>query len=136
MTTPLTPKREQEIRARDAAATPGPWSANEPTGFVVDPTGQPLAIFGGGLQDRADAAFIAHAREDVPTLLAEIERLRSLVANARLQARNEVAGEVVAYCPDHGYHDTCRIACHCDIADEFRNSSVAPTCVPVEEVTR
>jgi len=95
-----------------------------------------LAIFGGGLQDRADAAFIAHAREDVPALLAEIERLRSLVANARLQARNEVADEIVAYCPDHGYHDTCRIACHCDIADEFRDSSVAPTCVPVEEVTR
>ncbi len=54
-----TPKpsidRILEIVARVDAASPGPWAA---------PTTD------------ADAEFLAHAREDVPFLLAEIVRLR------------------------------------------------------------
>jgi hypothetical protein len=33
--------------------------------------------------DPADAAFIAHAREDIPKLLAEVERLRALAAQTK-----------------------------------------------------
>lgn len=38
---------------------------------------------------KEDAAFIVHAREDIPKLLAEIERLRSEVANGLLAERIE-----------------------------------------------
>lgn len=34
----------------------------------------------GGIIRREDAEFIAHAREDVPALVAEVERLRALLA--------------------------------------------------------
>jgi regulator of replication initiation timing len=44
------------IRKRAEAATPGPWFAEA--------------------ANTADAEFIAHARQDVPKLLAEIERLK------------------------------------------------------------
>ena len=71
------------IRARAEAATPGPWSLQE--------SNQGGAILLRGLENdnrlrrhpqshlqvvpEADAVFVAHAREDVPALLAEVERL-------------------------------------------------------------
>lgn len=77
------------IRARAEAATPGPWERggkwNETAVYAKDGT----MIAGqwdyeeGGISEVPDADFIAHAREDIPTLLAlideqqaEIERLR------------------------------------------------------------
>lgn len=35
----------------------------------------------GGIVDSADQAFIRHAREDIPALLAEVEKLRSYCAD-------------------------------------------------------
>lgn len=65
----------EPIKARCEAATPGPWfcdgdmdsvwSDAHPHGHVVtDPEGQ-------------DGPFIAHARTDVPALVAEVELLRA-----------------------------------------------------------
>lgn len=83
--------RLDEIRAREEAATPGPWVAfghfntDEQVTIMADTDGgeyvaiwdRPWAI--GGHDERSirdDAAFIANARQDIPYLLAEVERLR------------------------------------------------------------
>lgn len=85
----MTPAERAEIRARAEAATPGPWERQE-----VD--GQPTAgvgyrILAGHLERnlivaewRGDAAFIAHARTDIPALLDEVERTEGWVENLRI----------------------------------------------------
>lgn len=98
-------KRVVEIRARAEAATSGPWTAGECTpfspkqkspfdesgAFIYGPDGNgyssdPVVV--GGHQDEQggavgvllpeDAEFIAHARQDIPDLLVEVERLREI----------------------------------------------------------
>lgn len=71
----------------------------------------------------APAVDLARA---VPLMAASIERLRARVAeleqqrsDTRAQALREAAGDVAAYCPDHGTHGTARMTCHCEIADEL-----------------
>jgi len=77
-----------EIEALAAAATPGPW-----TPFLegTQPIGGCSVIWVAGLNDAPDMylwldhemapdedfEFVAHAREDVPHLIAEIRRLKS-----------------------------------------------------------
>lgn len=110
----MSPTELAAIAARAEAATPGPWvfeRADLLTEGMADttyqhirsgPVGvadtyhcQPIAIEGFGRMSGyipprhgkvADAAFIAHAREDVPSLLAaldeasrEIDRLKALL---------------------------------------------------------
>lgn len=106
MTAPLSDARMVGIRARAEAATDGPWGVSDevPT-FVV------TCLDGEGTitdyLDEADAEFIAHARTDVPALLAEvdrqaaeIDRLRKAVkgervrAEARRDALEEAVGEL------------------------------------------
>lgn len=79
---PLTPNHLDEIVARHKAATAGPW-----TSFVEGrdhTSGSSFIRTGGddielsGATD-ADQDFIAHARQDIPRLLAEVERLRALL---------------------------------------------------------
>ena len=97
--------RLSEIQARAEAATPGPWKPFQPCneeGYtdwwvwrdngdpfyngVVNVSGreEPGAVGDACItdgsdpeQEHNDAAFIAHAREDIPYLLAEVERLRA-----------------------------------------------------------
>jgi hypothetical protein len=62
-----------EIRARCEAATGGPWEVGHKCEiytrhYQVGPIGD--------FWEPADARFTAHAREDIPALLAEVERLR------------------------------------------------------------
>lgn len=77
-----------EIEARLAAATKGPWQSfvegrDHLAGdsFIrtggMDNDSPDIYLSGGTLQDQD---FIAHARQDIPTLLAEVRRLRSLLA--------------------------------------------------------
>lgn len=83
----------EAIRARCEAATPGPWFAATSNrrkdgigvvGRLADRgTGKAIAVFAGEPRSRnADAEFTAAAREDVPALLAEVERLQALVEQA------------------------------------------------------
>jgi hypothetical protein len=61
------------IEQRMRAASRGPWS------LVRDPENGMLLIHnaeGRLVSGEADAAFIAHARQDIPKLLEEVERAR------------------------------------------------------------
>lgn len=80
----------EAIKARCEAATEGPWfvdrvgEINDPSWHIAD------AIRWQGWtnalrfdEDRETAEFVAHARADVPALVAEVERLRAELAWVR-----------------------------------------------------
>jgi hypothetical protein len=70
---PLDDARLAEIKARVEAASKGPWKVCEDYSDVLDGDGhQIISHFHDG-----DGQFTAHAREDVPALLAEVERLKA-----------------------------------------------------------
>ncbi len=85
---PLSETYLNEVRERCAAATPGPWVSivegrDQPLGgasFIMrgkkEAWEEDLYLDGGTI---ADQDFIAHARQDIPLLLDEIERLRKLL---------------------------------------------------------
>ena len=81
----------EAIKARAAAATEGPWEWDDPTIGQHWSSPEPWATvvddevncggycYGGSsspIKSDADGQFIAHAREDIPALVAEVERLR------------------------------------------------------------
>lgn len=89
MSEQLTDEQLAEIKARAAAATPGPWWAESVDCCVIsealgddDEGGCWVADFGCAFPD--DGEFIAHAREDIPLLVSEVERLREVLARADL----------------------------------------------------
>ena len=84
----------EAIKARAAAATEGPWEWDDPTigqhwsrpkpwaTVVDDEVNCGGYCYGGSsspIKSDADGRFIAHAREDIPALVAEIERLLRLL---------------------------------------------------------
>lgn len=76
--------RLAEIRARVEAATEGPWTAEysgEQGNCVLPPgyrsTREAVAVT-RLLSAQADAEFIAHARTDLPALLATVEAVMAL----------------------------------------------------------
>ena len=71
MTTPPTEQQLDEIETRAAAATKGPWRRSEDYSDVLAPDGSQLASYWMS----ADGEFIAHAPDDVRTLLDEVRRL-------------------------------------------------------------
>lgn len=65
------------IGARAAAATPGPWEyVDDGDTYVIGDATCEAARVDHGQGAEADAAFIAHARADVPALLATLARER------------------------------------------------------------
>ncbi|MFE1272111.1 hypothetical protein [Streptomyces sp. NPDC058758] len=89
MSAPMDEQRLAEILARADAATKGPWCTDsweiyqdtEYTPGLSEWIGETCRGVVGGLnQDRANAAFVAAARTDVPDLIAEVQRLRARVA--------------------------------------------------------
>lgn|GEM_PF-5709900 len=71
----------EPIKARAEAATPEPWVASNEggTAFLMegDQDGDLLVNDSDGqFFERWDVLFCAHARQDIPALIAEIERLR------------------------------------------------------------
>lgn len=95
----MTDAELQEIRDRHAATTPGEWKVGIPDDalchcFHLSRTlsGKRVCcnVFANECEDvtapcagldPVDAAFIAHAHQDVPALLAEIERLKADLAD-------------------------------------------------------
>lgn len=93
----MTEQELNEIEARAKEALEGPWTATKNTmsvRFILDPEflESSLAVetphvtvpvnaplIPRGLLHHTDAEFIAHAREDVPKLIAEVRRLRAFL---------------------------------------------------------
>jgi len=124
------------IRARAEAATDGPWERYGDGSHEVycaanfeDTAYEPPDVTYGS--DRpADAEFIAHARTDVPALIAEVERLRkereglvAVVSQLKMRGieadgdaiklRNtldHIREALVSY-PTCGVHDSDEITC-------------------------
>ncbi len=77
-------KRVEEIRARLAAATRGPWSA--PTDDADALYGEGGAAYVGSLCAREeDESLIANAPADIAYLLERLERAEKVVANPLLR---------------------------------------------------
>lgn len=87
MSEPLTPERLREIREREHIATDGPWVRWADQAWI--PGWDGMCVIGDDAAEGEecnpiarvhvdeDAAFIAHARRDVPDLLAEVNRLKA-----------------------------------------------------------
>lgn len=100
----LSAERLDGIRRRADAATPGPWERHEPGDLDNWPfyaylrgehvRGVGWLEFGGAELADADRTFVIQAREDVPALLAEVERLRAEYERLRAEyAETEIAAE-------------------------------------------
>lgn len=87
----MTDQKIEEIRARAEKATPGPWKTHlvDDTSVVTEDGTDVCTTCDSSQAERedgynveyermeADAAFIAHVREDIPYLLAELDRLKA-----------------------------------------------------------
>ena len=73
---PLTQAELNEIKERAEKATSGPWQVASTTDgeYILDCDEWVVAAT---FERREDAYFVAHAREDIPRLVAEIERLQA-----------------------------------------------------------
>jgi outer membrane murein-binding lipoprotein Lpp len=67
--------RINEIKAREQAATPGPWMNWPEKSFNVQSPNRNIAC----CFRNSNAAFIANARADIPALLSEVERLTAQI---------------------------------------------------------
>ncbi|SCB30862.1 hypothetical protein GA0061099_1004527 [Bradyrhizobium yuanmingense] len=80
MNDPLTADEIEAIKARCEQATAGPWKSfietreNISGSDFIQTEGEDIYLTGA---TEADQDFIAHARQDIPRLIAEIERLRT-----------------------------------------------------------
>ncbi|WP_322076694.1 hypothetical protein [Burkholderia cepacia] len=83
----MNDEKLNEIEARCKAATPGPWVSyvegrdhESGSNFIMTgPEGRrsdDIELSGATI---ADQDFIAHARQDIPLLVAEIRRLREML---------------------------------------------------------
>jgi hypothetical protein len=96
----LSVERLAEIAARVGIATEGPWRVVEGHEIHQGAEFGDFAVYVaqtdpdcGCVQSVADAEFIAHAREDIPALLADNGRLRARVAE--LEAERHVTNEAL-----------------------------------------
>jgi hypothetical protein len=108
------------IEQRANAATEGPWASEahhhrisgKPVLFEVHPVAELEGNGDGGVTTAADAEFIAHARTDVPALVA---RVRELEADLGAATRFEI-GPVEVYARFGGWA-LCVDRAHLEKAD-------------------
>jgi hypothetical protein len=79
----LTQAELNAIKERAEKATPGPWVKTFAAGIeiVCDFETKIISDYSGVIR-YSDAEFIDHAREDIPKLVAEVERLKSAITEA------------------------------------------------------
>lgn len=124
----ITDDELDEIRARADAATPGPWRWRHCGEIVSGRHVVATSDAGGGAvwvewRTESDLKFAAHARADIPRLIAEIRRLRGewrkLVealheADANIPLDSE-PGDITNYLAvavaDSRQHTTCSARC-------------------------
>ena len=93
----MTEQELKAIEARANAATPGPWVHETRYGAIgaVEAGNEALAqvqqrVARDNNRRDTDAAFIAHARTDIPSLVDEVRRLRGLVEEVFRIAEKEI----------------------------------------------
>lgn len=123
--------RLREIEARANAAKPGPWKRAEyEHGFEVQtgPDYGVCSVFkntdGGFGQQIDNLEFIAHAREDIPFLLATIERLASEAAASErsLRLANTVHEDHLQRAHEHGRREGIEMAAK--VADSYQGAPI------------
>lgn len=75
----MTHEQIEAIRERAEKATEGPWNWDGDFTYTKRGMLEPLiweSEYKGIGVEETDADFIAHSREDIPALLAEVERLQ------------------------------------------------------------
>ena len=121
------------IAARNAARTQGKWNQHLVDDTTVVCNGQTICCTfpEGGLDDEVDfntdteqrekdAAFIAHASEDIPSLLAEVARLTAALAEAE-SINSEFSWEYAAQIAERfGVNESDRRKFGNEMAEVFR----------------
>ncbi|MGF9601347.1 hypothetical protein ABEW95_05880 [Bacillus subtilis] len=79
----------EEIRQRADAATEGPWRIGKQSPNGLNNIGTIDGLLTAQTTDEEDAKYIAHARQDIPWLISEIDRLNSGIDNVLYDLRNE-----------------------------------------------
>jgi hypothetical protein len=121
----MTDEELTTIRERVDAATPGPWGPGTQSRYTLRfPIHQAKST--GAIQPRSwqracicrearleDVTFIAHARTDIPALLAEVERLHAALRAVEWvqDARVAAVKSVCAWCgmtPLDGHAPDCQ----------------------------
>ncbi len=98
----INTQRIEAIRARLAAATPGPWVVehdrnDQPNIYPADDHDRWIALLPHQCvtaierMANADAAFIANSPTDIADLLAEVERLRSALSDREERLRSALS---------------------------------------------
>ena len=103
----MTIEKLEAIEAREQAATPGPWEKSflsedygagycMTTFFVKQPDGNLYRIGSADtsekyIEENSNAEFVAHARPDVPALIAEVKRLNAEVERMTREYDSAVA---------------------------------------------
>lgn len=110
------------IKARESAATKGPWTSFVvEDGAMLDQAQRGQVAFGScpdGSPDLADASFCAHARQDIPDLIAYIEHLE-----ARLEAKAQTCKPLLQVAqPDPD-------VCACVVPKGYFEETECRTCV-------
>jgi hypothetical protein len=162
MTTPPTDQQLADIEARASAATPGPWgfydgdnyadvaadmqmtgpgsysyrekiARLEDENYWDDQEHEDHAEERAAEQMVANAAFIAHAPEDVRVLLAEVRRLRAELTTA-YQTAASIADEAVSPDLPRSDYDQGRIDAGRDIRSWVEHIAVVPAIAVVAHV--
>lgn len=103
----MTDEQLREIEERAERATEGPWAV-----VVKGNTVQSRAIPGvcAGISPKTgNASFIAHARTDVPAMVAEIRRLRAIEEAAREVVDAMPVGVACDWCARFPHSEECVI---------------------------
>ena len=112
----MSNEEKAEIQERCDNASPAPWHVlylNCPNRAVIESEGRRMyaneyTVFSAHEYEgyKEDAEFIAHARQDIPRLLDENERLTSELAQAKKE-RDEALRWVIDKCANCANNTTC-----------------------------
>ncbi|MEK5323319.1 hypothetical protein [Aeribacillus sp. FSL M8-0254] len=89
---PLTQAELNEIKERAEKATSCPWQVASTTDgeYIIDCDEWVVAAT---FERKEDAYFVAHAREDIPRLVAEVERLRDVISRCECAFCSDELGD-------------------------------------------
>lgn len=148
----VTPLDLEPIKEREVAATKGPWRLAM-SGYSVKSTDDDMSIIAaipGGAQTRFyhgdgakghqwidNAEFIAAARQDIPSLIAEIEQLRALLASSVVPVTKRWTDVLCTKCGGNGVvkipggvSECPRCEGRCYEPDALASSVVSPKVCP------